>query len=69
MLAWPVFALFLGVVPQVADALTWLDINAMAAFIDGIEPVEVARVATGVAAWVILPGTVGVVRELRREVR
>lgn len=68
LLAWPVFALFLGVVPQVADVLAWLDINALAAFVDGIEPVDVARVATGVAAWVILPGTVGVLRELRREV-
>ncbi len=69
LLAWPVFALFLGIVPQIAEVLAWLDINALAAFADGIEPVEVARVATGVAAWVILPGTVGVLRELRREVR
>lgn len=69
LLAWPVFALFLGIVPQIAEVMAWLDINALAAFADGIEPVEVARVVTGVAAWVILPGTVGVLRELRREVR
>lgn len=69
LLAWPVFALFLGIVPQIAEVLAWLDINALAAFADGIEPVEVARVVTGVAAWVILPATVGVLRELRREVR
>lgn len=62
-------ALFLGVIPQAAEVLAWLDVNAVVALVDGIEPIELARVATGAAVWVILPATAGVLRELNREVR
>ena len=69
LLAWPMLALFLGVIPQAAEVLAWLDVNAVVALVDGIEPIELARVATGAAVWVILPATAGVLRELNREVR
>lgn len=69
VLAWPPIALLLSIIPTAADVLAWLDVNAVAALSDGATGVEVARVATGVVAWILVPGVVGVVRELRTEVR
>lgn len=69
VLAWPVVDLLMSVVPEVATALSWVDINAVLTLADGIAPVDVARVLTGIAVWIVLPGVLGMVRELTTEVR
>lgn len=69
LLAWPVLATFLGIVPQIAAVLPWLDLGSLAGFTDGITSLEVFQVCTAVVAWGLLPGAAGVLRELRTEVR
>ena len=69
VLAWPVLSLFLSILPRAAEVLAWLDINAVAALGDGVTAVALARVATGIVVWIIVPGIIGVARELRTEVR
>ncbi len=69
VLAWPAMALLLSIFPRAAEVLAWLDINAVADLADGVTGVEVAQVATGILAWIVVPGIIGVARELRTEVR
>ena len=69
VLAWPVLSLFLSILPRAAEILAWLDINAVAALGDGVTGTALARVATGIAVWIIVPGIIGFARELRAEVR
>ncbi|NLA28607.1 MAG: hypothetical protein GX875_02990, partial [Propionibacterium sp.] len=69
VLAWPAMSLLLSIFPRAAEVLAWLDINAVADLADGVTGVEVAQVATGILAWIVVTGIIGVARELRTEVR
>ena len=69
VLAWPALALLLSVFPVAAEITSWIDVNAVARLGDGATGGELARVASGFAAWILLPGAIGVARELRSEVK
>lgn len=69
VLAWPVIAAMLSVLPTAAAVLDWVDVAAVARFADGITSLELGQAATGFVAWVVIPGFLGWVRERRAEVR
>ena len=69
VLAWPALSLFLSILPRAAEILSWLDINAVADLGGPVTGTALARVATGIAVWIIVPGVIGFARELRAEVR
>lgn len=69
VLAWPMLTSLLMVVPHAAEVVAWLDVAAAAQLADGATALELARFASGVGIWVILPALIGVVRVVRTEVR
>lgn len=69
VLAWPMLVGFLSVVPGASEALSWIDIAVVADLADGATPTAIAQVLTGAAAWILLPGALGLARLLRGEIR
>ncbi|MGO2110863.1 MAG: hypothetical protein ACTH31_04555 [Pseudoclavibacter sp.] len=69
VLAWPTVAMFLRVVPEIAAVLDWVDVAALGALPDDPTGVDLAKVAAGIAVWVVVPGVIGWMRRMRDEVR
>ncbi|GAA2230722.1 hypothetical protein GCM10010413_30350 [Promicromonospora sukumoe] len=69
VLVWPMAAGLLANVPALVPVLPWLDSAAVSGFADGIDPGDLGRFLTGLAAWVAVPAAVGLLRNMRADVR
>lgn len=70
MLSWPMIeSMIIKMLPAAEPVFGWLDVAAVRNLGDGIQGFEAAQVVTSVAAWVALPGLIGLVRVCREEVR
>lgn len=69
VLVWPMVTGLLTDVPALAPVLPWIDSTAVSAFGDGIDPGDLGRFFSGLAAWVAVPGAIGLLRSMRQEVR
>lgn len=70
LLVWPMVASLIAQAgPGAAEALTWIDQSASARLVADTTAADLGRIVTGAVAWIVLPGAVGVARELRAEVR
>ncbi|MFW6598038.1 hypothetical protein ACQBAU_16735 [Propionibacteriaceae bacterium Y2011] len=68
VLGWPTIALIMSIVPEVQEVLSWVDVAAVSTLEDGATGTEVAKVITGIACWVVVPGIIGWIRTVRSEV-
>lgn len=70
LLVWPMLTgLIAQAGPAAAEVLTWIDQGAAVRLAADTTPTDLARIATSILVWVAVPATVGIVRELRAEVR
>lgn len=69
VLVWPMMTGMLANVSALVPVLPWLDSAAVAGFADGVDPGDLGRFLSGLAAWVVGPAIVGLVRVTRGEVR
>lgn len=70
LLVWPMLSsMILSTGLGWSDIVHWLDITAVSRLAEDHGAVAVAKVLTGVAAWVVLPAVIGTWRALTEEVR
>lgn len=69
VLVWQALIFPMQSTPVVGPVLSWLDFSAVSTFVDGISGREIARAGVGIVVWVLVPGVIGWVRQLRTEVR
>lgn len=70
LLVWPMIASLIAQAgPGAAEALTWIDQSAAARLVSDTTALDLARIATSILAWIVVPGAIGMVRELKAEVR
>jgi hypothetical protein len=70
LLVWPMLAsLIRQAGPGAAEALSWIDQDAVSRLAGATSQADLGRAATSVLVWIVLPAAVGVARELRAQVR
>ncbi len=70
LLVWPmVSSLVSQAGPNAAEVMSWLDPGAVNLLAADTTLADLGRIGTALAAWVVVPAVIGIVRELRSEVR
>ena len=69
VLIWPMATSLLSQAPGLDTVLAWLDPASLSALTDGATGVEIGQAVSGIAVWVAIPATLGLIRLTRSEVR